>query len=107
MNDTSAAAEWLHQEALEHLDDDILGTYELLWLLSGSDYSLSDTQAKGLARATISTILAEREAAIVPLKWPGRERAGDRVDLAGLSDEQLFEFGEGGTYYAIMPTEDL
>lgn len=98
-----SVADWLRQEAIDHLETDILGTYELLWLLRGSDYVLSEDEARLLARSTLAQILSERAAQIVPLKWPGREEAGEPVELGALSDDQLFEFGEGGLYYAVVP----
>jgi hypothetical protein len=100
-----SVADWLHQEAIDHLEADILGTYELLWLVRGSDYVLSDDEAKLLARSTLGQVLSERPAQIVPLKWPGREEAGEPVELGTLSDDQLFEFSEGGLYYAVVPVD--
>jgi hypothetical protein len=99
------AADWLYQEVIDHLDADILGTYELLWLLRGSNYALSDEQAKLLARSTLAILLAERPLLIVPLKWPGREEAGKPVAFETLSDDQLFEFSEDGVYYAVVPSD--
>lgn len=96
------AADWLHQEAVDHLDNDILGAYELLWLLRGSPYTLSDDQARLLARSTLTQVLAERPAQLVPLKWPGRDEAGDPVALDTLTDDELFEFSQDGLYYALV-----
>ncbi|MBS2964801.1 hypothetical protein KGA66_17215 [Actinocrinis puniceicyclus] len=64
-----SAAEWLWQEALDHLKADILGVYELLWLLRGSDYQLPEQQAKALVQSTASLLLAEGKARIVRLQW--------------------------------------
>ncbi|MCP2293042.1 hypothetical protein APR08_006002 [Nocardia amikacinitolerans] len=40
MGDSSAAANWLMQEAVDHLAEDYVGVYELPWLLRGSDFDL-------------------------------------------------------------------
>lgn len=97
-----SAAQWLYQEAIDHLDADVLGAYELLWLLRGSPYSVSDEQARLLARSTLTRVLEDRSTQLVPLKWPGREEAGDSVALDRLTDDELFEFGEDGLYYALV-----
>ena len=102
-----AAADWLHQEALDHLDNDLFGTYELVWLLRGSSFTLTDEEAKAVARAVLAAVIRERQALVVRFRWSPREQLGDPVDWRTLDDSELFEFTETGEYYALMSPEDL
>ena len=105
MSDTPAA-DWLRQEALDHIDNDLFGTYELLWLLRGSPFTLTDEEAKVVARAVLAEVICERQALVVQMEWPA-QRLGDPVDWRTLDDNELFEFTEAGEYYVLMLPEDL
>ncbi len=101
------AAEWLWQEALDHLEADTLGVYELLWLLRGSDYQLPDEQARALAQSTASILVAEGKAKIVRLRWPTNEEVDDAVDISALQEEAAFEPNDSGVYLALVtPASD-
>lgn len=102
----ATAAEWLWQEALDHLDADTLGVYELLWLLRGSDYQLPEDQAKILAQSTASLLVAEGKARIVRLRWPTNEEIDDTVDVGALQAEAAFEPNEEGVYLALVTPDD-
>jgi hypothetical protein len=102
----ATAAEWLWQEALDHLEADTLGVYELLWLLRGSEYRLSDDQAKTLAQSTASLLVAEGKARIVRLRWPANEEIDDTVNPSALQDETAFEPSEEGVYLALVAPDD-
>jgi hypothetical protein len=102
------AAEWLWQEALDHLQADSLGVYELLWLLRGSDYQLPEQQAKAVAQSTAALLIAEGKAKIVRLRWPTNEEIDDTVDPSALQDETAFEPSKEGVYLALVaPDGDL
>lgn len=105
MSDASAA-EWLWQEALDHLEDDSLGVYELLWLLRGSDYQLPEQQARALAQSTAAILVAEGKAKIVRLRWPTNEEIDDTVDPSALQDGAALEPSEEGIYLALVTPED-
>ena len=107
MPEIAAATDWLHREALDHLDDDLFGTYELLWLLRGSSFTLTDEEARAVARAVLAAVIHERQALVVQFEWAVRQRLGDPVDWRTLDDSELFEFTETGEYYALMSPEDL
>ena len=102
----ATAAEWLWQEALDHLEADSLGVYELLWLLRGSDYQLPEEQARSLAQSTASLLVAEGKARIVRLRWPANEEVDDLVDPSALQDETAFEPSESGVYLALVAPDD-
>ena len=97
----ATAAEWLWQEALDHLEADSLGVYELLWLLRGSDYQLPEQQAKALAQSTASLLVAEGKAKIVRLRWPSNEEIDEVMDASALREETVFEPSEEGVYLAL------
>ncbi|MGH3628017.1 MAG: hypothetical protein ACRDRL_11335 [Sciscionella sp.] len=102
----ATAAEWLWQEALDHLDADTLGVYELLWLLRGSDYQLTEDQAEILARSTASLLVAEGKARFVRLRWPTNEKVDGAVDATALQGNAAFEPGEDGVYLALVAPDD-
>ncbi|MBS2965634.1 hypothetical protein KGA66_21465 [Actinocrinis puniceicyclus] len=102
----ATAAEWLWQEALDHLEADSLGVYELLWLLRGSDYQLPEQQARALAQSTASLLLAEGKARIVRLRWPTNEEVDDTVDASVLLEQTAFEPDEEGVYLALVAPDD-
>ena len=101
----ATAAEWLLGEALDHLERDVLGVYELLWLLRGSDYDLSDEQAKALARQTATALVADGKARIVRLRWPTNEEVDDAADFGALENDRAFEPTESGAYLALVPPD--
>jgi hypothetical protein len=102
----ATAADWLWQEALEHLQADSLGVYELLWLLRGSDYHLSEQQAQALAQSTASLLIAEGKARIVRLRWPTNEEIDDTIDPSALLEQTAFEPSEDGGYLALVTPDN-
>ncbi|WP_253784673.1 hypothetical protein [Nocardia amikacinitolerans] len=106
MGDSSAAANWLMQEAVDHLAEDYVGVYELLWLLRGSDFDLDDTAAKQLARQTADQLVSTGAASIGRLRWPSNEVVHGEVHEISPDDDAIFEPAEAGVYLALASTVD-
>ena len=103
MNDP--AAQWLMQEAVDHLAEDDLGSYELLWLLRGSDFGLDEAAAEALTRKTAAHLLTAGTAKLMHLKWPTKEVVPREISKDSLYNDNVFEFSEAGVYLALEPTE--
>jgi len=101
----ATAAEWLLEEALDHLERDTLGVYELLCLLRGSDYDLEDEQAKALARQTVAALVTDGKARVVRLRWPTNEEIDAAVDPSAIEEDTAFESTETGAYLALVPPD--
>ncbi|WP_433601506.1 hypothetical protein ACQPXH_07120 [Nocardia sp. CA-135953] len=99
------AAQWLMQEAVDHLAEDDLGVYELLWLLRGSDFGLDEAAAEALARKTAARLLTAGTAKLVHLKWPTKEIVPGEISEDALYNDNVFEFSEAGVYLALESTE--
>ncbi|MFG1791607.1 hypothetical protein [Nocardia sp. NPDC049149] len=100
----SAAAQWLMQEAVDHLREDNLGVYELLWLLRGSTFELAEDAAERLARATAVELVSTHSAKLVRMKWPTNEITSRDVPDTELYADNIFEPGETGAYLALTST---
>ncbi|GAA5088083.1 hypothetical protein [Nocardia iowensis] len=101
----SAAAKWLMQEAVDHLTEDNVGVYELLWLLRGSEFVLNEAAAKQLARQTAASLISTGAASLVQLRWPTNEIVSTDVPDDRLYDDTVFEPGQAGLYLALTSTE--
>ncbi|WP_338769490.1 hypothetical protein V7968_05710 [Nocardia vulneris] len=66
-------------EAHEHLAADYLGVYQLLWLLRGSDFDLSDDDAIDISRKIAGELVASGQAQLVLLRWPTGPRVTGAV----------------------------
>ncbi|MEV0034217.1 hypothetical protein [Nocardia sp. NPDC050793] len=106
MSDSSAAARWLMHEAVDHLAEDYVGIYELLWLLRGSDFELDDTAAKQLARQTADQLVSIGAASIIRLRWPSNEVVPGEIHEISPDDDTIFEPAEAGVYLALASTVD-
>ncbi|MFC9434166.1 hypothetical protein [Nocardia sp. NPDC057030] len=99
--DDSAAARWLLQEAEDHLAQDNLGIYELLWLLRGSEFDVNDDDAKRLARQITAHLIDTGAASLVKMKWPSNEIVSTGVSDIALYDDRVFDPGQEGSYLAL------
>ncbi|MEU0876424.1 hypothetical protein [Nocardia brasiliensis] len=106
MTNRSAAIEWLMTEAHEHLATDYLGVYQLLWLLRGSDFDLSDDDAIDISRKIAGELIASGQAKLVLLRWPTDELLSERCDEHELNDDSAFDIenSSGDNYLALAPT---
>lgn len=106
MSESSAAARWLMQEAIDHLAEDYVGIYELLWLLRGSAFDLDDTAAKQLARQTADQLVSTGAASIVRLRWPSNEIVPGEIPEMSPDDDTIFEPEDAGVYLALAATAE-
>ncbi|KAA8877187.1 hypothetical protein F3087_45635 [Nocardia colli] len=106
--DLPSVEAWILREAREHLEEDVTGIYQLLWLLRGSQFDLDDHTAMTLARRAAARLLSGGEARLIRMVWP-KSPAEHAVpidsNLEDHSDEAIFEFSECGEYLALDPID--
>ncbi|MQY31344.1 hypothetical protein [Nocardia aurantia] len=104
MADHEAASAWLMNEAKNHLAEDFVGIFELLWLLRGSTFALTDEEAKQIARHTAADLLSTGEAELVHLRWPTNELVSTTTTADELNTPAAFEPTPTGEYLALSST---
>lgn len=99
-----SAYDWLLREALEHLESDPVGVYEILWIAQGSDFGMESASAKNLTREVAKNIVASGKAEFIFLQWPKNNAVpGDRSSI-DLSSDSVFEPDSNGVYLALELT---
>ena len=100
-----SAFDWLLQEAIDHLAEDSVGVYELLWLARGSDFQLNDANAQKLTRDVVGQLVTTGAAKLIILKWLTNEVISSEPENIDMSSDAIFDPNAAGEYLALMSTD--
>ena len=103
----TTAEAWLTREVQQHLEDyGLIGLYELPWLLRGSEFQLTDQQAIELSERVGRNVLAKECVELHRLRWPSAEIVEGPLPSALLGSDDIWGEGPGGTYIALVYTDN-
>ncbi|WP_157121166.1 hypothetical protein [Nocardia miyunensis] len=91
----------LLQEAIDHLEMDDVGIYEILWLARGSEFNLDDVTAKELTRTVVNQLLSDGTARLIILKWPTHEITVQEPQNVDLNLDSIFEPNSDNEYLGL------
>ena len=96
--------QWLRQEVDDLLEVGSVGLYELVWLLNGAEFTLTDSGKKSIANRVANSIISDGQAKVYELAWPTNDVINGPVNLASritISDAWPSEPSE--RYLALVP----
>ena len=91
----------LLQEAVDHLEIDDVGIYEILWIARGSEFKLDDVTAKKITRRVVNQLLSDGTANLILLKWPTNEVTCREPRNVDLTTDSIFEPSQDNEYLAL------
>ncbi|MGK5681077.1 hypothetical protein [Actinoplanes sp. URMC 104] len=87
------AEAWLTQEADDLLSQGPFGLYEFVWGLRGTDFGLTDAQARELAARVARRIVDAGRARIFAVTWPALEVVEGPLDTGVLDEHETWSPG--------------